>query len=69
MGNDETKARVVGKRRPPAGLSLANDTKAAVIAWRRAFDTPFVPKGVYRFTSHENADRWMQEMITRPRKS
>lgn len=27
--------------------------------------TPFIPKGVYRFNSHEEADEWMWRMISR----
>ena len=60
--------RVVGRRIAPRTLSAAADTKASAIAWRRAFPTPFVPRGVYRFATHEEADRWLWEMITRPRK-
>jgi hypothetical protein len=37
-----------------------------VRAWRRALKTPFVPRGVYRFETHEAADRWLWEMLTRP---
>lgn len=61
-------ARVVGRRRIPSGLRAAHDTKAAAIEWRKAFPTPFVRKGVYRFRSHEEADRSLWEMITRPRR-
>jgi hypothetical protein len=64
--NDSEPARVVGRRSAPAALATT-DTKAAAVAWREAFPTPFVPRGVYRFRSHEEADRWMWEMITRPR--
>lgn len=60
--------RIVGHRRPPAPLDPAVDTKERARAWRRAFPTPFVPRGVYRFESHENADRWLWEMLTRPRR-
>ena len=28
---------------------------------------PFVPKGVFRFKSFEEADQWMMNMLTRPR--
>jgi hypothetical protein len=66
-GGDETApARVVGRRRPPPPFARA-ETREQIIAWRAAFPTPFVPRGVYRFRSHEEADRWMWEMITRPR--
>jgi hypothetical protein len=51
----------------PDAFRDAGDTSAAVAAWRRAFPTPFVPRGVYRFRSHEDAERWLWEMITRPR--
>jgi hypothetical protein len=58
-------AKIVGRRRTPAGLSSRTDTKADAAEWRRAFPTPFVPKGVYRFRSHEEADEWLWRMITR----
>jgi hypothetical protein len=28
---------------------------------------PFVPKGVWRFKSFEEADEWMMKMLNRPR--
>jgi hypothetical protein len=65
--NDQALVRVVGRRRPRIALSTA-DNKARIQAWRRAFPTPFVPRGVYRFDSHEAADQWLWEMLTRPRK-
>jgi len=61
--------RVVGHRRPAATLSAVADTKAEARAWRAAFPTPFVPRGVYRFRSHEEADEWLWRMITRPRRT
>ena len=67
---EETIGKVVGKRRPPGGiLSLEGNRKADMKAWRRAFPTPFIPKGVYRFKTHEEADAWMWKMISRPRES
>jgi hypothetical protein len=66
-GDDDLPARVVGRRRRPLPLGDAGDTIASVLAFRKAFPTPFVPRGVYRFRSHEEADRWMWEMLTRPR--
>jgi hypothetical protein len=64
--SDQQPMRVVGRRRPPVALSIA-DNKARILAWRRAFPTPFVPRGVYRFESHEAADLWLWEMLTRRR--
>jgi hypothetical protein len=66
-GGDDKAARVVGRRRRPLALGDTGDTIASVLAFRKAFPTPFVPRGVYRFRSHEEADRWMWEMLTRPR--
>lgn len=57
--------RIVGRRQPAATLSAVADTKAEARAWRAAFPTPFVPRGVYRFRSHEEADEWLWRMITR----
>jgi hypothetical protein len=59
--------KAVGTRHPPSRLSAKHDTRQAAVAWRRAFPTPFVPRGVYRFETHEEADRWLWEMLTRPR--
>jgi hypothetical protein len=28
---------------------------------------PFIPKGVWRFKSFEEADQWTMKMLTRPR--
>ena len=61
--------KTVGRRRRPAAFSGESDRREDAVAWRRAFPTPFVPKGVYRFATHEEADRWLWEMITRPRRS
>jgi len=57
--------KTVGRRRPGNPLNIERDTKENARAWRRAFPTPFVPKGVYRFKSHEEADVWLCQMITR----
>jgi hypothetical protein len=65
----DTPGKVVGRRRAPGALTAEGDTKANVAAWRRAFPTPFVPKGVYRFKSHEEADEWLWTMLSRRRQS
>ena len=51
---------VVG-RRVPGDLDPRLDTKAKALAWREALPTPFVPKGVDRFDSHEKAQQWAGE--------
>ena len=62
---DDPVGKTVGRRSAPDPLKLAGQTKNSQRAWRQALPTPFVPKGVYRFNSHEEADAWMLKMITR----
>lgn len=66
-GESEAPRKVVGRRGLPNLLDPALDTRAAARAWRQAFPTPFVPEGVYRFSSHEEAQEWLMRMLTRPR--
>jgi hypothetical protein len=62
--------KVVGKRRFAGDpLNTAIDSKRRAREWRKAFPTPFVPKGVYRFRTFEEADRWLMKAITRPPKT
>ena len=56
--------RVVGKRRAPRPLDSA-ETAEQIREWRRVLRTPFIPRGVYRFSSHQEADRWNWDMLTR----
>ncbi len=64
----DSATKVVGKRKPPhdsfrAGMAL-QDT---VVALGQSQGKGLVPKGVFRFNSHEEADRWMWEMLARIR--
>ena len=62
--------KTVGRRRLPANtLSVLASSKAQARAWRKAFPTPFVPRGVYRFKTHEEADAWLWKMIAQVPKS
>ena len=62
--------RMVGRRTKPAdGLSTVTSHKADAIAWRRSFGGVRVPRGVYRFKTHEEADEWLWRMIARPTSS
>jgi hypothetical protein len=65
---EEAPARVVGRRRAPAAAFSPADTRREARAWASAFRTPFVPRGVHRFSTHEEADAWMWAMISRPRR-
>ncbi len=65
--DDPAAARTIGRRVAPAALKTRPGDVADAQAWRKAFPTPFVPKGLYRFNSHQEADEWMWKMITRQR--
>ena len=64
---EETITRVVGKRtQAPDALSATTSRKADSVAWQRSFGGVRVPRGVHRFKTHEEAERWLWRMITRP---
>lgn len=56
---DDPVGKVVGRRRVPNPLRVDGRAIESAKAWRRAFGGVGVPKGVYRFRSHENADEWL----------
>ena len=59
--------RFVGKRtKTPDALSSLTSNKAEAIAWQKALGGLRVPRGVYRFKTHEEADAWLWRMIARP---
>ena len=59
--------RFVGRRtKTPDGLSTKTSYKADSIAWRRSLGGIRVPRGVHRFKTHEEADKWLWRMIARP---
>jgi hypothetical protein len=62
--------RVVGRRRRTMdALSTASGRRTDAIAWQRALGGTGVPRGVYRFLSHQDADDWLWRMIARPKRS
>jgi hypothetical protein len=66
---EESIDRVVGRRtQAPDALSTKTSNQAGSIAWRKALGGVRVPRGVYRFKSHEEADQWLWRMIARPKK-
>ncbi len=58
--------KTVGRRVPADPLSLDGNRKADARAWADAFPTPAFARGAYRFSSHEEADRWIWSAITNP---
>jgi hypothetical protein len=64
---EESIDRFVGRRTGEVdALSTRFSRKADSIAWRKAFGGIPVPRGVYRFKTHEEADQWLWRMISRP---
>ena len=56
--------KIVGRRKPASGgVMNVNDFLKTVI-WLRG-NKPFIPKGVYRFRSHDEKDAWTLKMLTR----
>lgn len=62
---DESPGKTVGTRSVGSGLDPVANSRERAKRWSEAMKTPFVPRGVYRFKTHEEADEWMWKMITR----
>jgi hypothetical protein len=65
---EEKPGKVVGHRQAPSdGLAVTEAQHAAnAVAWKKAVRTIRIPRGVYRFRTHEEADEWLWQMLTRP---
>ena len=64
MESPWSRIKVVGHRRPASGpeevarfLRLVRDLRG---------DRPFIPRGVHRFKSFEEAQEWSMKMMARP---
>ena len=63
---EEPIERIVGRRSPPGdALVIRSNRRADAVAWQRALGGNGVPRGVYRFRTHEEADAWLWQTITR----
>ena len=60
--------KTVGRRTAPDPLKTRPGEIADAEAWRRAVGVVRVPRGVFRFHSHEEADAWLMQHLTRPRR-
>lgn len=63
---EETPGKIVGRRRvleDPAAYGMK--LQKAGRQFQSAFEIRFIPKGVYRFHSHEEADEWLMTMMAR----
>jgi hypothetical protein len=66
---EETPGKVVGRRKPSNDSLAVTEAQRgrAALAWKRSFGTMRIPKGVYRFRTHEEADEWLWRMLTQPK--
>lgn len=56
--------KVVGSRKPPQGEALWEQwDEFCELAWSFRKDQVFVPKGVYRFKTFEEAEQWRIRML------
>lgn len=62
---EETIGKTVGRRIVPEPLVLRREETESNIAWRNEGFGLKVRRGVYRFRSHEEADRWLMDHMTR----
>ncbi len=63
---EENIGKSVGRRTAPADpLAFIPGQKEQARQWKKAFGSPHIPRGVFRFKSHEEADAWLMKMITR----
>ncbi len=60
---EEKIGKTVGRRLAPNPLRVRKDEIPAAIEWRRAFGGVRVPRGVFRFHSHEEADAWLMKHL------
>ena len=61
---DERIGKTVGRRKPPRDMvayGLALQTTVSKLCPLR------VPRGVYKFKTHEEADQWLIAQMTKPR--
>jgi len=56
--------KIVGTRTPSTGGLEAADAFLKLVIELRG-DKPFIPRGVYRFKTHEEKDAWTLKMLTR----
>ncbi len=55
--------KVVGRRKPATGLQAMEGLMRTAAMLREG--KPFIPRGVYRFRSHDEKDAWALKMLTR----
>lgn len=59
----EKLGKIVGRRGKPDPLRIYPGEIDDAKAWRRSFGGVRVPKGVFRFSSHQGANEWMMKNL------
>jgi hypothetical protein len=63
---EEKIERFVGRRtQTPDGWRAGMQLQEAAAQFHKTFKHRWMPKGVYRFKTHEEADEWMMKMLAR----
>jgi len=62
---EESIGKTVGRRKPGAPYSSKGWDREAMIRLRAEFGGVRIPRGVFRFRTHEEADRWMIQTTAR----
>jgi hypothetical protein len=64
MEIDETNMKVIGRKGKPR-IDVTTIDSLQKLANELRKGRPFMPKGLWRFRSHEEADSWKLKMLTR----
>jgi hypothetical protein len=64
MEDGETKMKVIGRKGKPR-IDVTTIDSLQKLANELRKGRPFMPKGLWRFKSHEEADSWKLKMLTR----
>ncbi len=62
-GDPRSTTKTVGRSRAATGLAAADNLLRLVLRLRG--DRPFIPRGVHRFRSFEEAQQWSMTMMAR----
>lgn len=60
---EENIGKTAGRRTVPNPMRVRPGEVDAAIEWRRAFGGVRIPRGVYKFHSHEEADAWLMKHL------
>lgn len=67
---EEEPGKTVGRRSPPEdAFAAAMVLQHTLVELSTSFGHRFIPRGVYRFRSHQEADAWMWKQLARCRKT